>query len=242
MSGSKISRMETGGLGVYPADLEKLLDFYQVTKNQRVELLDLARNAEERGLLRMNNSRLPEDWQTWADFEDEATGLLHYQPLVVPGLLQTPEYARNLIRATGHGLSDIQVDSMVASRMARQGLLSRTKPLTLNAMIEQSAMERPFGDPGAHKRQIRHLLNAAGLPNITLRIVPTEGGQHPGLNGPFVLLEYDQEASLVLLENKVSSLFLDEDEQIQVYEEAWTEIGGYAYSIDETVDYLRRRA
>ncbi len=66
------------------ADLERLLDFYKVARKQRRELLDLARRAEQRGLLRMNNQNLPEDWRTWADFEDEASSLLDYEPLVVP--------------------------------------------------------------------------------------------------------------------------------------------------------------
>lgn len=72
MSGSKISRMETCDLGIYLDDLEKLLDYLKVSRKQRVYLLDLARHAEQRGLLRVSNANLPEDWQTWTDFEDEA--------------------------------------------------------------------------------------------------------------------------------------------------------------------------
>jgi len=242
MSGSKISRIETVELGIYLDDLEKLLDFYKVTRKQRVYLLDLARHAEQRGLLRMTNANLPEDWQTWADFEDEANGLLNYQPLMVPGLLQTPEYARSIIKATGHGLSDGEVDSLVASRMARQGLLNRTQPLRLHAIIEQSVLERPFGDPGARARQHRHLLDAGERANITVQVVPTEAELHSGLNGPFVILEYDDDPSLVLLENKVASLFLDEEEQIQVFEATWTELRKLAYSISDTAEFLRSQA
>jgi transcriptional regulator with XRE-family HTH domain len=242
MSGSKISRIETSGIGVYLDDLEKLLDLYKVTADHRVEVLDLAKHAEDRNLWRMNNANLPEDWQTWIDFEDEASRILNYQPLMIPGLLQTPEYSRAIIRATGHGLSDAEVDSRVASRMTRQGLLGRTKPLMLDAIIEQSVLERPFGDPAAQRRQIRHLADAAELPNITVRVVPTGAGPHTGMNGPFVVLEYDDDASLVLLENKIASLFLDEEEQIEVYEAAWAELRGLAYSVDETVEYLRSKA
>ncbi|WP_051773266.1 helix-turn-helix domain-containing protein [Saccharothrix sp. NRRL B-16314] len=239
MSGSKISRIETSGMGIYLDDLEKLLDFYQVGRQQRVELLDLARHAEQRGLLRMTNQKLHEDWQTWADFEDEAGSLLHYQPLVIPGLLQTPEYARTLIRATGHTLSDHQVDALVASRMARQGLLSRSTPLKLDAIIEQSVLERPFGGPGAHTRQIRHLIDASEHPNITVRVIPTDAALHGGLSGPFVILEYDDDPSLVLVENKVASLFIDEDEQIAVFEATWKALCGLAHSAGETAAFLK---
>ncbi|MFD1149487.1 helix-turn-helix domain-containing protein [Saccharothrix hoggarensis] len=239
MSGSKISRIETSGMGIYLDDLEKLLDFYQVGRKQRVELLDLARHAEQRGLLRMNNQNLHDDWQTWADFEDEAGSLLHYQPLVIPGLLQTPEYARTLIKATGHALSEIQVDALVASRMARQGLLTRGNPLRLHAIIEQTVLERPFGDAGAQARQIRHLVDAAERPNITLQVAPSFAAPHTGLSGPFVILEYDDDPSLVLLENKVSSLFIDEDDQIEVFEATWSTLRGLAYSAEETVEFLK---
>ncbi|MER5266331.1 helix-turn-helix transcriptional regulator [Actinosynnema sp. NPDC002837] len=239
MSASKISRIESSEIGVYLDDLEKLLDCYKVARKQRVELLDLARHAEQRGLLRMNNQNLPEDWQTWADFEDEASSLLNYEPLMIPGLLQTPEYARSIIAATGQGLTEAQVDALATSRMARQGLLSRNTPLKLSVIIEQSVLERPFHDPGAHRRQIRHLIDAGERPNVTVRVMPTDAELHGGLNGPFVILEYDDEPSLVLLENKVASLFIDEEDQIEVFEATWAALRRSAYTEEETLDHLK---
>jgi transcriptional regulator with XRE-family HTH domain len=239
MSGSKISRIESSEIGVYLDDLEKLLDCYEVAREQRVELLDLARHAEQRGLLRINNHNLPEDWQAWADFEEEASALLNYEPLMIPGLLQTPDYARSIIKATGHALTDAQVDALVASRLARQGLLSRNTPLKLSVIIEQSVLERPFRDQGAQRRQIRHLIDAGERPNTTVRVVPTDAELHGGLNGPFVILEYDDDPSLVLLENKVASLFIDEDEQIGVFEATWAALRRSAYTVEETLDYLK---
>ncbi|CCH27889.1 helix-turn-helix transcriptional regulator [Actinosynnema sp. NPDC047251] len=240
MSGSKISRIETSEIGVYMDDLEKLLDLYGVTKKERVHLLDLARHADQRGLLRINNPNLPEDWQTWADFEDEASALLNYEPLVIPGLLQTDEYAQALIRATGYGLTGEQVDLLVASRRVRQGLLTRSSaPVKLHAIIEQGVLERPFGDRAAHSRQLRHLAEIAQRPNVTLRVVPTTASPHAGLDGPFVILEYDADPSLVLLENKVSSLFLDEPEQIEIFEATWRALRSAALSPAGTVEFLR---
>ncbi|WP_344925273.1 Scr1 family TA system antitoxin-like transcriptional regulator [Saccharopolyspora gregorii] len=104
MSGSKISRFENCESGIYLDDLEKLIDFYGMSKKRRVELLDIARHAEERGWLRLRSGEFPADWQTWVDFEDEATALRSYEPLIIPGLLQTAEYARSIIRATGGAL------------------------------------------------------------------------------------------------------------------------------------------
>ncbi|WP_433267918.1 helix-turn-helix domain-containing protein [Actinosynnema sp. CS-041913] len=242
MSGSKISRIETSGIGIYLDDLEKLLDLYDVTRAERAELLDLARHAEERGLLRINNENLPEDWQTWADFEDEASTLLNYEPLGIPGLLQTAEYAQALIRATGHALSEGEIDALVASRLARRCLLSRSEPLRLHTIIEQAALERPFGEPGAHARQIRHIADTAQMPNVTVQVIPTEASLHAGLSGPFVILEYDDDPSLILLENKITSLFLDEYDQIETFEMAWDAIVKLAYSVEETAEFLKRLA
>lgn len=242
LSPSKVSRMESAEVGFYIDDLEKLLDLYQVSPQRRVELMDVARHAEQRGWLRMNNPNLPHDWQTWVDFEDEASGLQQYAPLTVPGLLQTPEYARTVIEVTGNGLGPHDVDALVTSRMARQGLLSRAEPLRLHAIINESALSQPFGGPGAHERQLRRLLDSAAQQHITLQVLPADAGLHPGLAGAFTILQYDHEASLVLLENDVSSLFLDEDEHVDVYANNWTSLSELASEPDDSLELIDRLA
>ncbi|MBB5155492.1 helix-turn-helix domain-containing protein [Saccharopolyspora phatthalungensis] len=238
MSASKVSRFENCESGIYLDDLEKLLDFYRPSKKRRVELLDIARHADERGWLRLSNANLPEDWQTWTDFEYEASALLNYEPLVVPGLLQTPEYTRAIIDATGR-LSAREVDSLVSARMARQGLLGKEEPLELHVIIEETALTRPIGPDGALERQLRHLADAASRPNITIQVMPHDAGLHPGLNGSFVILEYGSEASLVLLEHKTVNLFMDEDDQLAVYSAAWDELVGKAKEPGDSVKILQ---
>jgi transcriptional regulator with XRE-family HTH domain len=242
MSGSKISRVETCENGIYLDDVEKLLDFFGVKGKRRVELLDLARNAEQRGWLRVEGPDLPQDWQTWIDFESEASALFSYEPLMMPGLLQTPEYAHAIIRATGSGLSDDRIGVMVGSRMSRTSLLTRSRPLKLHAIIEESVLTRPIGDDEALARQLNHLADSAARPNVTVRVVPTDAGLHPGLNGPFVIMDYDNEASLVLHENKVTSLFLDEQEHIDTYTAAWDELVGLAHDEVASVELIRATA
>ncbi|MGH3627770.1 MAG: helix-turn-helix domain-containing protein [Sciscionella sp.] len=242
MSSTKITRIETCEIGVYLDDLETLLDFYRVEPKRRAELLDLARHAEQREWLRLNNPNLPADWQTWSDFEDEASALCQYQPLVVPGLLQTPEYAAALILATGAGLADAEVDALVASRMARQGLLSRREPLRLHAIIEQSVFERSLSDGEVLARQLRSLADAAGRPNITIQVLPSSAGLHGGLNGPFIVLDYPGQSSLIWLENKISSLIVDDDEQVGQYQRTWGELDKLALGEPESVEYLNARA
>jgi transcriptional regulator with XRE-family HTH domain len=240
MSGSKVNRIEAAEIGVYQDDLEKLLDYYRVPKKRRVELLDIARNAEQRSWLRMRNPNLPNDWQTWSDFEDEATTLLHYEPLVLPGLLQTAEYARSIIEATSSELTESQIDGLVSSRLARQNLLSRKPPVQLHAIIEEAVLSRPFGDDAARSRQLGHLADTAALPNVTLQVLPANAGMHAGMCGAFVVLGYDDEPSLVCLEHKLASLFLEEDEQIGVYATMWDELLKLAWAPEESIDIVRQ--
>jgi transcriptional regulator with XRE-family HTH domain len=242
LSGSKVNRMENAEIGFYMDDLEKLLDFYRVSAQRRVEVMDIARHAEQRGWLRMTSPNLPQDWQTWVDFEDEASGILQFAPLVIPGLLQTPEYAKAVITATGDGLSTDQVDALVASRMARQGLLSRSEPLGLKVILCESVLTQPFGAAGAQGRQLRRLIDDAAQEHITIQVLPIEAGFHPGLGGPFIVLEYDAEASLVLLENKVSSLFLDEEEHIETYSRTWSTLVDLSHGPDESLDLITAAA
>ncbi|MGQ0839563.1 helix-turn-helix domain-containing protein [Actinokineospora sp.] len=242
MSGSKVSRFETCESGIYFDDVEKLLDFFDVGAERRAFLLDLARHAAQRGWLRVHGAQLPDDWQTWIDLEAEASALFSYQPLMIPGLLQSTEYARAIIRATGPALSDDQVDLLISSRMSRQGLLSRSRPLRLDAIIEEGVLTRPIGDAEALARQLRNLADSAARPNVTVRVLPTAAGLHSGLYGPFVIMDYDDEASLVLLENKVSNLLLDEQEHIDAYSRSWDGLAKLALDEDESIEVIRSAA
>jgi hypothetical protein len=122
--------------------------------------------------------------------------------------------------------------------MARQELLSRENPVKLHAILEQNVLTRPFGHSPDLVRQLHHLLEAANHDNITIQVVPADAVLHTGLNGPFNVLEYDGEPSLVWLENKVSSLFLDEEEQIEVYMQTWNELCALACNVEKSVDFI----
>ncbi|MFR9731325.1 helix-turn-helix domain-containing protein [Saccharopolyspora sp. MS10] len=242
MSGSKINRIETCEIGVYLDDLERMLDFYAPSKKRRVELLDIARHAEQRSWLRTRNPHFPADWQTWSDFEDEATGLRYYEPMMVPGLVQTPEYARAVIAATGAALSDLEIDELVSSRIARRRVLSGKDPLELHVIIEEAALERPFGDFGCRARQLRYLIEEADRANVVVQLLPTSAGIHAGMTGAFILVEYGESLGSVWLEQLVSSIVLDEDEHLQLYGAVWDELAKIARTPEESVDQLQRMA
>ena len=137
-------------------------------------------------------------WQTWIDFEAEATGILNYEPSMIPGLLQTSEYAKAIIQATTSGLSDSDVDRLVASRMARQVRLSHSHPLKVHVIVEESALMRPFGDGHARVRQLLHLASFVAHPNVQIQVLPIEAGLHRALYGPFVILEFGDDTRLII--------------------------------------------
>jgi len=239
MSESKIGKQEKAKIGIYPKDLHKILDLYRVTDQRRVELLDATRHTKERGALYVYGSRkLPEDWQALIDFESEANTILIYQPLVIPGLLQTPEYARVIIQATGVDLSEAEIHGLVSNRMSRQELLSRANPVKLHAILDQGVHTRPFGRAPDLVRQLNYLLETAGRSNITIQVIPIDAGLYTGLNGPFNMLKYDDKPSLIHLESKISNLFLDEEEQIEVYKRTWDELCALAYNVEKSVDFI----
>src|SRR2546430_9955480 len=188
VSASKISRIETGNSGLQIDDVAALLGFYQVPEAKRQELLDLLRRGDQKGWWE-RQAGLPHLWRALIDFENKATRIRNYEYAIVPGLLQTSEYSQALIRATDTTLSDAELDNLVASRMARQTLLTRSKAPEFLAVVHEMALRVPAGGPGVMNRQLQHLSTIAERRNGYGLVVQTCVGVHVGLREPFLLLE-----------------------------------------------------
>jgi transcriptional regulator with XRE-family HTH domain len=216
MSPSKISRIETGNSGLQIEDVAALLGLYQVPASTRDELLDLVRRSEERGWW-TRQPGLPQLWRSLIDFEAKATRIQNYEALVVPGLLQTAEYTRAIIQGVAPTVSEAELDNLVAARMARQTVLTRSSAPQFFAVVDEGALRRPVGGPGVMHRQLHHLLGVAEQPHVTVRVVPLAAGAHAGLRGPFMILEFADEPALVYLENHCTVLFLEEETDLAAY-------------------------
>src|SRR5437660_8194146 len=142
---TKISRMETGERGLYVDDVAALLGLYHVPAKRREELLDLVRNGGKPNWWQLKPSDLPTEWRDLMALEADATSIANLEPLVVPGLLQTSEYATALISATNEELSETEVHGLVATRMGRQTMLATRSAPTLRAIIDEMALRRPIG-------------------------------------------------------------------------------------------------
>jgi Domain of unknown function (DUF5753) len=146
------------------------------------------RRSEERGWW-TRQPGLPQLWRSLIDFEAKATRVQNYEASFVPGLLQTAEYARAIIQGIAPTITEAELDNLVAARVARQTVLTRANAPQLFAVVDESALRRPIGEPGVMHRQLHHLLGMAEQPHVTLRVVPLSAGAHAGLRGPFVILE-----------------------------------------------------
>jgi transcriptional regulator with XRE-family HTH domain len=216
MSQSKISRMETGSRPLHPDDVAALLGLYKVPERQRDTILGQVRRSTERGWWESQGLGLPELWKALIDFESRATRIQNYEALVIPGLLQTNEYTGAMFQAINKTLNDGEVDNLVASRTARQNVLRR-QDLQFLAVIDEGVLHRPVAQRGVMRRQLRHLVDSAERPNVTVRVVPMRVGLHVGLRGAFACVDFAAEPSLVYIENHTTCMFLDEKEDIAAY-------------------------
>lgn len=237
MSPSKISRVETGNRGLNVEDVAALLGLYRVAERRRDELLDLVRKSDEQGWWQSQGSGLPELWKSLIDFESRANRIQNYELAVVPGLLQTDEYTAAVIQGINRAVTDSELDNLVASRMARQAVLRR-RDLQFLAVIDEGALHRVIGDAGVMRRQLLQLGDAAERPNITVRVVPLRAGAHAGLRGPFILLDFPDEPSLVHVENQSIGLFPEDKEDLAAYRQALNNMLAEALNPAESAELI----
>jgi transcriptional regulator with XRE-family HTH domain len=225
ISQSKVSRIENGQIGLRLGEVAAMLGLYQADAACRDRLLALVDQAGQSGLVEMHGGSLPEQWQQLIEWEAEATRLLSYEPLTIPGLLQSTDYARAVIRDTAvRSRTEAEVDNRVSARIGRQALLSRTLPPEFHVVLTEPALRLPVGSHAIMAAELRAVLEAARRPTVTVQIVPLAVGPHPGLEGPFMIMEFANDPTLVYLENRAVSIFLEDEPHIEVYRLAWQAI------------------
>jgi transcriptional regulator with XRE-family HTH domain len=232
---SKLSRMETGIQGIQAADVASLLVIYGVTGDERKRLLGMAERSAESGWWEVIGG-LSDESKTLIRLETEATAIINWQPLLVPGLLQIPEYTQAVMMACGVEGGDAQ--ARVAARLGRQAILSRAEPPRLNAVVDEVVLRRVLGDRRVMARQLHHLIEAAGRPTVSLRVVPLSLGGHTGLDGSFALFDFPRNRSVVYLDHKISGLFLEEAPQVSFFRREADRLAEVALSPAESVDLV----
>lgn len=229
---SKVSRIERNEWRLPSLrDVRDLLDLYGVTDEAwRDELLSLAREARQHGWWEkyqdVFRSSLP-------DFEAGASTIRTWQLVLIPGLLQTEEYARAIGQA-GHEPDDELVERHVQAKRQRQRILDRDDPPTLTALIDEAALRKRIGGPAVMQKQLHHLIEMATRANITIQILPDHADAHPAMEGAFVILDFDDDPGLVYTATVTDCLWLDKANEYQRYDHAFARTRELVLSPDDS--------
>jgi transcriptional regulator with XRE-family HTH domain len=218
----KIHRLENGQVGFKQRDLVDLLALYQVTDPAEVaKLLALTREANTPGWWQHYGDVLPQWFRTYVDLESAASLIRTYEGQFVPGLLQTDDYMRAVIRDASLESSE-EVGRRVRLRMARQILLTRQDPPRLWAVVDEAALRRPVGGSEVMRGQLERLIEATKLPNVTLQILPFAVGAHAAMGSAFSILRFPERElpDIVYLEHLTNAVYLDRRNEVEQYLDA----------------------
>jgi len=233
-SSSKISRIETGHVGVSPKDARELLRLYGVSDDQLEALVQLAKEARKRGWWHAYNEVFT---GAFVGLESEASSLRAFQALLVPGQLQTEDYMRAVIRAARPDAPQADLEKRVKARLARQQLLTGTDPPKYWAVIDEAVLWRTVGSEKVMQTQLKRLANRAVLPHVTIQVVPFSAGAHAGMEGPFLVLSFPDQTDpdVVYVDNTTTGVYLEEPAEILRYTLMFDHLRAAALSPDETL-------
>jgi transcriptional regulator with XRE-family HTH domain len=236
---AKVTRIETARVAVTPRDVKDLLTLYAVRDEEyREALVELARLSRER------------TW--WTDYRDVmrpgnfigleagAAAMLSWEPVLLPGLLQTEDYMRELMRTGRPNDSESDLARRVALRLTRQARLHGDRPLELHAMVDESAVRRAIGGRDVMTKQYEHLIEAAQLPNVTLQVLPFTAGAHQFLGGPAALLEFRETTHLdvVYLEGLAGDLYEEQPPEVARYRKEFDRLSAQALDVRATLKMI----
>ncbi|MFV0131041.1 helix-turn-helix domain-containing protein [Streptomyces sp. HMX112] len=240
---SKVSRIETGTSGVSGADVTRLLDVYGVREPRLRALLEALAGAADGGgpgWWHAYRGVLSPPYRDFISLEAQACSARTLETSVVPGLLQTPDYARAVTRAALEGWPAATVDSLVRVRIARQEVLRADPPLRLEAVLDEAVLRREVGGRAVMREQLRRLRELAGLPHVRLQVLPFTLGGYVGLSGSFVIFSFPNISDLdvVALDHLTSSLYLERTEDLEAYCAAFRTMQARALTPEESSELI----
>lgn len=241
-SGSKISRLELGRTGFKQRDVSDLLRLYGVgDRAEREDLLALARQANAAGWWHSYSDVLPAWFEPFLGLEQAASIIRSYDVQFIPGLLQTPDYARAVARLMD-GVPESAVEQTVALRMRRQQLLHREHPPHLWAVIDETALRRPIGGRGVMLAQVDHLVRMSRRPHITIQVMPFSAGGHTGTGAQMIQLRFPEGLlpDLVYQEQLESAIYLNKPADTVRYWNILNSVVTEALPPEQSAEMLRK--
>ncbi len=239
---SKLIRIENGTNGISTNDLKALVQLYGITDEKRIaELLSLARASRERSWW-STYPGIPKTLSELIEYESAAYISRHYEDLVIPGLLQTADYARASTRQLAPLMPPSDVDLEVEIRLKRQELLKRADAPRLFFVLDEAVIRRMVGGKDVMRRQLQQLTEVTDMPNITIEVIPFTAGLLPGLQVPFVIYEFldDADDELLYLENPRGDMLIrNKQDEIRSYREDFERLRQASLGPQGTIDFLR---
>ena len=244
-SASKLSRIENAHTTPRAVEIRKLLALYDVEGSYADDLLALAREAAGKGWWETFSSTLPPEYAALIGMEAEARSALSWEPLIVPGLLQTGDYAREVTNGYLERIDPVppsETQRRVEARLTRQQVLIRDNPLRLSAVLDQSVLQRRFGNPNVMRSQIKRLIELSERDNISLRILPLDG-RHPIGTGAFALLQFGEVhdvtyQDVVYIENLTGGRYVEEEDEVFRYRRAFDRLTDLALDEQKSREML----
>ena len=243
-STSTLFRIETGRNRPQPGNVRMLLELYGVTGPERDGLIQLTREARQPGWWHSFRDVLPNPYEVYIGLEAGAASIRNFEPIVVPGLLQTADYARETFRNGPIELDPEEVERLLEVRLARQQILTRDDRPRLWAVIDEAVIHRAVGGSEVMRGQLRHLADATRQGKTTVQVVPYHAGAHAGTTGPFVILDYAHvtDPAVVYVETLAGDIYLEERSDVDRYTLAFDRLVAAALHPDDSVQLIEHLA
>lgn len=241
VSEGALLKMEKGRTRPQKRTLLALLDYYKASAEQREELVDLWQHSTRSSDLQLIEESLPENYQTFIQFEREASTLSAFEGAFVPGLLQTEAYARAVIRSQLPEQSDEGIEARVEVRMRRQEALSRPSAVRLWAILDEAVIRRTVGSEDVMREQLAHLAKVGQAGNtVTLQLIPFGAGAHTGMIGSFLVMDFaEPDPPVVYLENFSGGIFLEAPDEVARYRSNFQRLAAQALSPQATLQTIK---
>lgn len=239
---SSLSKIETGKNIVRARDLRVILDIYGVEDDRlRETLFALLGDARKRGWWQEYSGVLSASSQDFLSLEAGAGAIRVFETILIPGLLQTEDYARAIIQASplmpSHAAEDF-----IAVRKARQSIFARTQPVQLWAIVAEAALWQEVGGRDVMRAQLRRLAEVSQFDGVTLQVLPYSAGAHAGVDGPFIVLEFPEydNWNLVYVGNLAGNLYLEQEGDIHRFNMVFDHLRASAHSATDSIALLER--
>ncbi|MHC5906197.1 helix-turn-helix domain-containing protein [Streptomyces sp. S6] len=251
VSQSKISRLENGRRSISPRDVRDLCGVYEIEDERMIEsLMQMARESRQQGWWYAFKD-IP--YSVYIGLEDDASGIRVYSPQVIPGLLQTPEYAAAVIKGALPESSLEDIEKRVDVRLRRQGRLGEQvhsvtgeikEAVRLWVVIDEAVLRRVVGSRQLMREQLENLLEVSRLPHVTIQVMPFDAGAHPGITGGYSILEFAElaDSSVVYIEGVTSDLYLEKHHDLQTYTLMYEHLRAQAHNVEQSKNFIEALA